>query len=103
MYRIGKVSDVKLTERLVRVYFKDVGITSGWLKVIKSAPYIPQKGIKQETEAQEISREVVGTAKEFERHTHEVRISPWLPDVGDYVVCLYNEGFNEDGIVIGGL
>lgn len=88
--RIGEVTEVNSTERTARVHFPDVDIVSDWLKVIKSPPFIPKKGVKQETEIENL-------------HSHEVKIEPWFPDIGDIVLCIYNPGFNEDGYVIGGL
>lgn len=99
MYRIGKVSDIKSSDRLVRVRFEDVGIVSGWLKVINSPPFVPTK--RGETGVEEKSD---GSGKaDFEEYSKKVILSSWFPAVGDSVVCLYNDGFNEDGIVIGGL
>ena len=48
--RIGTVTAVNEAKRQVRVQFPDVKIVSGWLKVIKSPPYIPKKGVQQRTE-----------------------------------------------------
>lgn len=91
--RIGKVSAVDYGKRLVRVQFADVGITSGWLKVLKSSPFIGND---------EPPKDVWKTEKES-GHFHKLTIVPWFPAVGDNVLCLYNPGFNEDGYVIGGL
>ncbi len=91
--RIGKVSAVNPGERLVRVQFSDVGITSGWLKVLRSPPFIGND---------EPPKDVCKTEKEAE-HFHKLTIIPWFPTVGEVVLCLYNPGFNEDGYVIGGL
>ena len=88
--RIGEVTEVNVQERTVRVHFPDVDIVSDWLKVLKSPPFIPKKDITQQTEI-------------AEQHTHEVKIEPWFPDIGDFVLCIYNPGFNEDGYVLGGL
>ena len=90
MIRIGVVSESDINNRTVRVLFRDVDIVSDWLKVIKSPPFIPQKDVKQETEIENL-------------HRHDIKISPWFPDIGDIVLCIYNTGFNEDGYVIGGL
>lgn len=86
--RVGKVTDINTSERLVRVHFPDVDIVSGWLKVIKSPPFVGGNKSQTETEA---------------LHEHKLIITPWLPEIGELVLCLYNTGFNEDGFVIGGL
>lgn len=36
--RIGKVTDINLPKRLLRVHFGDVNIVSDWLKVISYPP-----------------------------------------------------------------
>lgn len=64
MIRKGTVSDLDAAKRQVRVYFPDVDIVSGWLKVVSTA-------------------------------------EPWMPDIDDVVLCLYDSGFNADGYVLG--
>lgn len=95
MLRIGKVTSVNASNRTVRVRFEDVNITSGWLKVLRSPPFIGND---------EPPKEVPKTEKEEAKtHFHKLNIIPWFPVVGETVLCLYNSGFNEDGYVIGGL
>lgn len=97
--RIGKVSDINADTRQVRVLFPDVGIVSGWLKVIKNPPFIPGKDTTQKTE------ETSGGSGEasFARHSHNVIISPWMPNVNEAVLCIYDTSFNGDGYVLGAL
>ena len=90
MLRIGKVSDANEEKRTVRVFFEDVGIMSGWLKVLKNSPFIPAKNEPQKTEMASL-------------HEHEIKISPWFPDIGEKVLCIYDSGFNADGYVLGGI
>ncbi len=90
MFRIGVVTAVNGSERTARVLFKAENITSGWLKIIKNPPFIPAKNTAQKTEIEDL-------------HSHEIIISPWLPDIGDIVLCAYNSGFNEDGFILGAL
>lgn len=91
--RIGTVSNVNYAERTVRVIFKEVNIISGWLKVLRTPPFIGND---------EPPKEMTKTEKES-GHFHELKINPWFPSIGETVLCLYNAGFNEDGFVIGGL
>lgn len=93
LLRIGKVTNVNPSDRTVRVRFEDVNITSGWLKVLRSPPFIGND---------EEPKKVAKTEKQ-QGHYHELSIIPYFPVVGDMVLCLYNPGFNEDGYVIGGL
>lgn len=97
--RIGKVTDVNLAKRIVRVHFEDVDIVSGWLKVISNPPFIPKKGVPQQTE-----KESGGSGdSSFEEHQHKVVISPWFPDVNDTVLCIFDSGFSPVGYVLGGI
>ena len=73
MIRIGKVTDID--GRSVRVHFPDADIVSGWLKVVSSAPNVEG----------------------------DAAVTPWMPSIGDNVLCVFGEGFNPDGYVIGGL
>ncbi|MEA5041382.1 MAG: hypothetical protein VB053_02460 [Oscillibacter ruminantium] len=99
--RTGWVSSVNATERTARVTFEDKGQTlvSGPLKVLKNAPFIPAGGVIQQTEA---AAGGSGDAA-FESHTHKIKISPWLPSPGDFVLCIYLPNGDGDGFVIGGI
>ncbi len=97
--RIGKVQNVDIEKRQVRVFFGDVNIMSGWLKVIQSPPFIPAINVEQRTE-----KELGGSGDAaFAEHSHAVIIKPWLPKIGDNVLCLYTPGFNADGYVLGAI
>lgn len=96
--RIGKVTDVDTGKRMVRVFFESVGIASGWLKVLKSPPYI-QPG-KDKNIGLTGGTDETDPAGHHE-HQHTLNIIPWFPKVGEYVVCLYNQGVNEAGFVLG--
>ena len=37
------------------------------------------------------------------RVSHAVKIAPWFPSPGDYVLCLYIPTDDGDGFVIGGI
>ena len=95
--RVGWVSSVNSGERTARVTFEDKGtpFVSGPLKVLKNAPFIPGG----ETEAKSGGS---GEAA-FESHTHGLKISPWLPSPGDFVLCIYLPRDDGDGFVIGGV
>ncbi len=88
MIRIGKVSNISTKNRTARVMFEDVGIVSDWLRVIKSPP------LTSKTES--------GGGDE-EAHTHDIVQAPWMPSIGDTVLCLYDDCFNGDGYILGGM
>ena len=98
--RIGKVSSANYEDRTVRVHFPDVGIVSGWLKVVKSAPFVNERHQEQKTEETGSGGILPGA---FDSHAHGVVIKPWFPEIGDTVLCIFASGFNADGYVIGGL
>lgn len=92
MVRIGTVSSVNAENRTARVNFADKNnLVSGELKVIKNPPNITVKEIEL----------TYGT--ETQEHTHEIIISPWLPSVGDLVLCIYLPNGGSDGFVMGGI
>lgn len=94
-FRVGKVSAVDLPNRQVRVMFPDVGITSGWLKVLWNPP---------RTHYEEDPRDdPPRTDRDPQTHYHKINFVGWFPEVGDCVLCAYNSGFNEDGYVLGAL
>lgn len=100
--RTGRVSSVNAENRTARVTFEDKGqspLVSGELKVIKNPPFIPAKGAAQRTESESGGS---GEAA-FAAHSHAVKIAPWLPSPGDYVLCLYIPTDDGDGFVIGGI
>ena len=97
--RIGTVSEVNESSRQARVRFPDVDIISGWLRVIKTPPFIPAANVTQKTE----STSGGSGESSFASHSHELVILPWFPKVGDAVLCLYDTSFNGDGYVIGGM
>ncbi len=122
MYRIGNVSAVDAKNRLVRVNFPDVGIVSGWLKVV-SAPPLITLDIKTGGSEWEVNEKYasadrkLGIGEEYTKkspdeiegkldpmqHEVKVKVHAWLPFIGQPVLCLYNDDFNSDGFVIGGL
>lgn len=97
--RKGIVHSVNEKTREVRVYFVEDAFMSGWLKVLKHSPFIPSKGGEQRTEA---TSGGAGDAS-FASHSHKVTITPWLPNIDDVVICIYETGFNGDGYVLGAL
>ncbi|PWM64303.1 MAG: hypothetical protein DBX61_11820 [Clostridiales bacterium] len=84
--RIGQVQNTNKEKRQVRVFFAYVGIMSGWLTVLQSPPAV-----------------TINDSKTTPVHNHAMDITPWMPKIGDNVLCLYVPGFNADGYVLGAL
>ena len=99
LVRIGTVTATAPASRVARVKFQDSGITSDWLPVLASRPYIPAYDGPQQTEA----RAGGGGYALFESHTHGLVIRPWMPKVNATVLCLYLPVFNADGFILGEL
>lgn len=92
MVRIGTVDSVDKEKRTARVRFEDKdNLISGELIVLKNQPTV----IIEET--------ALTYNLETKTHTHQKEISPWLPDIGQIVLCLYLAMDNADGFVIGGI
>lgn len=90
--RVGKVSSVDVANLAARVQFDADNVTSGWLKVLQTPPKVTASGKFYDSES--------GSDKNVEI---KVDVSAWMPAVGDTVVCIYGDGFNADGYIIGGL
>ena len=88
MVRIGTVTDVDYGSRKARMRFHDVDMTSDWLNVLDTHPYIPDYEGMQKTEMEE-------------GHFHELVIQRWMPKIDDVVVALYFPMFNSDGFILG--
>jgi hypothetical protein len=101
LIRAGTVSTVNAAERTATVFFEDTeNLVSAPLKILKNGPFIPAKDITQETQPR--GGGPPGDSA-FAEHTHEVIIKPWLPDVGDFVLCVFPANGGGDGYVVGGI
>lgn len=98
-FRIGFVTDVNNEKRIARVKFEDLGYTSGWIPVLINRDYIPDYDVPQRTEF-----EAGGSGDPaFASHKHDLIIKPWMPKVGDQVLCLYEPIRDGRGFVLGGI
>ena len=130
--RVGTVSSVDVASRTARVVFPDKNnLVSGPLKVVQNQPLIVvQKevaGTKWDFTAQYASADrklglgesytkatpdvirndtpggEIKYAGEIRAHSEEIKVYPWLPYVGQFVLCLYLPNGESDGFVIGGI
>lgn len=97
LVRRGIVTDVNKKKRRARVRFEDEDLPSGELRVLSSPPFIPKVGETQKTEP---AAGGSGDAA-FAEHSHEVRVTPWLPRVNDTVLVLYLPAHDSDGYILG--
>lgn len=99
LVQIGTVTNVDNVRRMARVKFHDTGITSAWLHVLKSPPFIPACDGPQHTEF-----ESGGNGdNSFASHRHDLVILPWMPKVNDTVLTIYLPVKEGDGYIIGGV
>lgn len=84
LIRYGRVSSVDAANRTVKVFFPERdGMVSGDLTVLQRPP--------------EIQEDPAGEGP----HTHNAKNLPWMPTVGQMVLCIYLPSRNGDGFVIG--
>lgn len=97
--RVGSVTAVNNDKRLAQVLFQDLGLPSGWIPVLINRDFIPDYEVPQRTEYEQ------GGSGDpaFENHKHDLVIKPWMPKVGDQVLCLYEPVRDGRGFVLGGI
>ena len=81
--QIGIVTVVDAEVRKVRVKFRDTGLISDWLCVLRNNPQL--------------------SVRAAEDHTHTASVIPWMPRVNDVVLVVFLPMPNSDGFVIGGI
>lgn len=98
-FRLGFVTDVNNVKRLARVKFADLGYTSGWIPVLINRDFIPDYDVPQRTEY-----EAGGSGDAaYARHKHDLIIKPYMPKVGEQVLCIYEPVRNGRGFILGGI
>lgn len=98
LVRIGTVTVTDPDKRVARVKFEDTGRPSGWLYVLANRSYIPD----YETKPQRTEARAGGAGyPQFESHTHDLIIKPWMPKVNAVVLTLYLPVLDGDGFILG--
>lgn len=82
--QIGIVSSVNAMGTTARVKLQDQGIVSGDLVVLQNLPKAEMKG-------------------DGGLEGCEVEIKPWVPEVGQWVLCLFKPDGEGDGFILGGI
>lgn len=98
-FRLGFVTDVNNVKRLARVKFADLGYTSGWIPVLINRDFIPDYDVPQRTEFEEGG----SAAAAYASHKHDLVIKPYMPKVGEQVLCIYEPVRNGRGFILGGI
>lgn len=84
--RVGIVSNVNTAKKTARVKIQDQGIVTGDLKIVQNTPTLE---IEIKSGSCPAEREVV--------------VKPWIPNVGQWVVCLFKPDGEGDGFILGGI
>lgn len=83
--RVGIVSSVNAGSMTARVKIQEQGIVTGDLKIVQNTP----------------TAEIKQNGSDTEEYT--VEISPWLPNVGQWVLCIFIPDGEGDGFILGGI
>ena len=105
LVRVGTVTDTNYDKRIARVKFPDLGYTSDWLPVLISLDTTPDY---KYTDPQwtEFETEWKGTRAgdpDYVDHKHKIIRKPYMPAVGDQVLCIYEPVRNGRGFILGGI
>ncbi len=83
--RVGIVSKVNSENKTARVQIPEQGIVTSELKIVQNMPKIEIKN------------------KDDIPSDCSVEIEQWLPQVGQWVVCLFYPDGDGDGFILGGI
>ncbi len=86
MVRVGVVSKVNPGNMTARIKIQDQGIVTGDLKIVQNQPT---------AEIEIVSGNCPAVCK--------VKIKPWIPKVGQWVLCIFKPDGEGDGFIIGGI
>lgn len=86
MIQIGRISKVNKEHRTARVHIAEQGRVTGDLRILDRMP------------------EVKATLKGAEPGAGiDITVEPWTPEPGDFVACLFLNGGDGDGVILGGI
>lgn len=108
LVRVGTVTDRKMEQRLARVWFPDLGISSDWLPVLISQDVTPDDVPREYDDPQWTEFETedkIPQAGEtrYVPHKHKILRKPWMPKIGDEVLTIYLPVLDADGFIVGGI
>ena len=113
--RIGRVSSVDVENRTARVIIEDKVETENGATWNFEAHYasadrklgLGEDYTKSAPDIIKLDRSIdykcpLHGVDETKSHEHEVKVYPWLPYEGQFVLCLYLPNGESDGFVLGG-
>lgn len=118
--RIGIVSSVNSAKMTARVKVQEQGIVTGDLKIVQHTPLITivnkEAGTKWEYEAEYMGYDrKLGLGETYKKKypdtihtTYEdkeqiIKIYPWIPYIGQWVLCIFMPDGEGDGFILGGI
>ncbi len=119
MVRIGIVSSVNEEKMTARVKIEEQNIVTGDLKIVQNTPFVIMEwkdGSKWNYEAdyaqhnrnlgigdryKEEYPDILHTWKDTSDRV--LKIYPWMPYIGQWVLCLFKPNGEGDGFIIGGI
>lgn len=87
--RVGIVSKVNSENKTARVQIPEQGIVTSELKIVQNMPKI--EIIKEEITENDTPSDC------------KIEIEQWMPQVGQWVVCLFYSDGEGDGFILGGI
>ena len=105
--REGKVTAVDEDKRIAKVWFDDLGIESDWLPVLINRDRIGSDvkswKEKQWTEFETEDKGPRAGDPDYVDHKHKIIRKPYMPVVGDQVLCIYETVRTGRGFILGGI
>ena len=120
MLRIGVVSSVNMEKMTARVKIPDQNIVTGDLRIVRNTPLIvvtnkdggEKWNYKAEYTGYDRKLGVGETYKkkypdeiitDYQNKEQTIKIYPWIPSIGQWVLCIFKPGGDGDGFIIGGI
>lgn len=127
MVRIGIVSSVDKEKMTARVKIEEMDIVTGDLKVVQNTPLITvvnsDNGFSWDYEAEYVQHDRgLGLGETYKQEypdnirtqkalecvcgvvrKQDIKIYPWLPYIGQWVLCIFKPGGEGDGFILGGI
>ena len=118
--RIGMVSSVNPDKMTARVKIQELGIVTSDLKIVQNTPLITVEnkedgmewecnaeytgyhrnlGLK-ETYKKEYPDTIITT---YSNKEQVIKVYPWIPYIGQWVLCIFKPDGEGDGFIVGGI
>ena len=118
--RIGIVSSVNKEKMTARVKIEEQGIVTGDLRIVQNTPFMVMEwkdaGVKWNYEADYAQYDrKLGIGDRYKEeypyilHTWKgtadrvIKVYPWIPYIGQWVLCILKPEGEGDGFIIGGI